>query len=179
MEAQGQSDGWSLEVGCGHGHWMVDYAEQHPERFCVGIDLATKRIERAQTKVRRRGLPNVHFIKAELFEFFELLPERVHLDAVFMLFPDPWPKKRHFRRRMLQAAFLTSIARRMATGARFYFQSDHAALFEWAEETVSEHPDWVALPADEVEAIWPLRTVSYFEALCGTGRRLVAERCSD
>ncbi len=164
-------------MGCGHGHWLVDYAEQQRERFCVGIDLVTKRIDRALGKVERRGLENVCFLKAELTEFFALLPPQQRFAEVFMLFPDPWPKKRHFRRRMLQPEFLSTIAARMDPGARFFFQTDHGGLFEWAQEHVAAHAKWTALPESQVEADWPLRTVSYFESLCGAGQRLIAERC--
>ncbi|MGF1484251.1 MAG: tRNA (guanosine(46)-N7)-methyltransferase TrmB [Opitutales bacterium] len=174
QESKGKS--WSLEVGCGHGHYLVDYAEANPKTFCLGIDLVTKRIERAQAKVQKRGLHNVSFLKAELFEFFELLPRQVTFEAIFMLFPDPWPKKRHARRRMLQAVFLDAIAARMPVGAPFYFQTDHSENWEWAMEQLETHAAWVLLPQARVEAEWPLRTVSYFEELCGEGQRAIAVR---
>ena len=88
-----------FEAGCGHGHWLTDYAEDTPDQFCIGIDLISFRIRKGLAKRDKRGLKNLHFIKAELGEFLEVLPERVRFDMTVLLFPDPWPKAKHHRRR--------------------------------------------------------------------------------
>ena len=58
-----------FEAGCGHGHWLTSYAEQHPEQTCVGIDLIAGRIRKAIQKRDKRRLRNLHFFNAELTEF--------------------------------------------------------------------------------------------------------------
>ena len=88
-----------FEAGCGHGHWLTAYAEAHPEQTCLGIDLIAHRVRKGQEKCAKRDLPNLHFLKAELGEFLEVLPPEIRFDLTVFLFPDPWPKARHHRRR--------------------------------------------------------------------------------
>ena len=78
-----------FEAGCGHGHWLTSYAEQNPGQCCIGIDLIAQRIRKGQDKCAKRGLTNLHFLKAELGEFLEVLPERIRFDLTVLLFPDP------------------------------------------------------------------------------------------
>ena len=100
----------TLEIGCGHGHFLAAYAQAHPEELCIGIDLITKRIEKGILKKSRNDIKQLHFIKADLNEFLDSMPNDFKLERVFMLFPDPWPKKRHHKNRMMQCSFLDKIA---------------------------------------------------------------------
>ena len=95
-----------FEAGCGHGHWLTDYAQANPNTICVGIDLISWRIRKGNDKKSKRGLRNLHFYKAELGEFLEALPNSIKFERTILLFPDPWPKARHHRRRMVQTCLL-------------------------------------------------------------------------
>ena len=108
----------TLELGCGHGHFLDGYASAHPDEFCIGIDLKTKRIEKGARKRDRGGHDNLVFMKAEASEFLDALPADVRLGKIFFLFPDPWPKKRHFRYRMLRTDMLDRLAKHAPAGAR-------------------------------------------------------------
>ena len=71
-----------LEIGCGHGHYLSDYASAHPEEHCIGIDLLNRRVEKADRKKEKRELSKLQFLKAEAVEFLETLPERnLHRDG--------------------------------------------------------------------------------------------------
>src|SRR6185312_15919308 len=61
------------EVGCGHGHFLTAYAQKHPDRICLGIDLASERIDRAERKRQRAGRPNLHFLQADAADFLAAL----------------------------------------------------------------------------------------------------------
>lgn len=159
-----------LEIGCGHGHFLTAYAEANPAQTCVGIDLVTKRIEKGKAKAEKRGLGQLHFLKAELGEFLEALPDGVQFERVFMLFPDPWPKKRHHKNRMLQPAFLNRLAQITTHNADFCFRTDHEGLFEWAVEHLEQSEAW-RINAD---AHWPLEERSYFQDLMDSWQSLVA-----
>jgi tRNA (guanine-N7-)-methyltransferase len=100
----------TLEIGCGHGHFLTRFAEAHPERFCLGIDILSDRLERANKKRNRVGLTNVHFHKAEAAELLECLQAGIAFAEVFLLFPDPWPKKRHHKNRLVPRRF-SGVAR--------------------------------------------------------------------
>src|SRR4051812_26665493 len=92
----GQSIVW--EIGSGHGHFLVQYAQAFPEKFCVGVDIIGDRLDRSGRKRDRAKLANCHFVQAEAREFFDALPAGVNLQEVWVLFPDPWPKKRHHKK---------------------------------------------------------------------------------
>ena len=85
----------TLEIGCGHGHYLAAYAATHPDEFCLGIDIIRDRLERAEKKTRRAKLPNVAFLLTEARMLVENLPKNHVLEHIFVLFPDPWPKRRH------------------------------------------------------------------------------------
>jgi len=100
-----------LEIGCGHGHFLTAYAAAHPRAFCVGFDIELDRITRAGRKRKRAELEkNLAFVRAEASEFFAALPEHARFSDVFVLFPDPWPKRRHHKNRMIRAEILSALA---------------------------------------------------------------------
>ncbi len=132
----------TLEIGCGHGHFMAAYAAAHPDERCLAIDIIVDRLERAQRKTDRAGLTNVAFLRAEAGLFIDHLPAALQLQRVFVLFPDPWPKRRHHKNRLLQADFLHRLAERCNAYARLGFRTDHAPYFEEVVALLAEHPDW-------------------------------------
>ncbi|MDQ8208795.1 tRNA (guanosine(46)-N7)-methyltransferase TrmB [Coraliomargarita sp. SDUM461003] len=161
-----------FEAGCGHGHWLSDYAEANPDEVCVGIDLISWRIRKGNDKKAKRGIENLHFYKAELGEFLEVLPRSVRFERTVLLFPDPWPKAKHHRRRMVQAAFLDEVARRTDVGGEFCFRSDDRPYFDWAVEHLEAHPDWEI----DASAPWPYESETYFQSLMDSYHSVVAKR---
>lgn len=160
----------TLEIGCGHGHFLARYAEAHPARFCLGVDILNDRLERAMKKRNRAGLTNLHFHKAEATELLECLPPGIACDAVFLLFPDPWPKKRHHKNRLVRADFLAVLARYMAPGGRFFFRTDHAEYFAAGLEVISQHPNWQIDPV----GLWPFEEATVFQLKAPAYQSLVA-----
>lgn len=159
-----------LEIGCGHGRWLTGYATAFPERICVGIDLVTKRIQLGEKKQQRRELDNLLFMKAECAEFLGALQPRWQLDDCFMLFPDPWPKKRHHKKRMVQDRFLALLKTVMSDGGRFHFRTDHEEYFAWTEDKVRAHEDWELDPA----AAWPFEHSTFFQDMMPHYQSLIA-----
>lgn len=162
----------TLELGCGHGHFLDDYAKAHPEEFCIGIDLRTKRVDKSNKKRNRGGHDNLAFMKAEASEFLDALPESVKLAKIFFLFPDPWPKKRHFRYRMVRPDMLDRLAKRAPSGAKLHFRSDHTEYFDWATDHLNAHPAWRIEPSLE----WPFERATFFSELLPVYRSMVAVR---
>lgn len=161
-----------FEAGCGHGHWLTNYAEAHPEKICLGIDLIALRVRKARAKRDKRGLNNLHFFKAELSEFLEVLPAEIRFESTVLLFPDPWPKARHHRRRMVQSDLLDVLAERTDRGGLFYFRSDDRPYFDWTCELLEENPYWSIEP----EVPWLHETETYFQSLMDSYFSVVA-RC--
>ena len=138
--------GWpaefTLEIGCGHGHFLAAYAAAHPDEHCLGIDIVLDRLDRAERKVKRAGSANVGFVRAEAGLFLATLPGSFRFHHVFILFPDPWPKRRHHKNRLINPEFLTMLIPRMAPGARLYFRTDYSPYFNWSCDLLQEHPAW-------------------------------------
>ena len=161
----------TLEIGAGHGHFLTDYAAAHPEEYCVGIDLIRDRVERAVRKRDRAKLNNLIFLKAEAVECVDALPPQVVIQRVFVLFPDPWPKRRHHKNRIMQASFLHALAARTAAGADLCFRTDDAAYFTATKAVVSAHPDWVVSSTP-----WPFERATVFQSRAEVFQSLVANR---
>ena len=169
----------TIELGCGHGHYLTAYAGARPEEFCIGLDLLADRIARAERKANRAKLSNLAFVQAEATLFLSALatlPERAPLRRVFVLFSDPWPKRRHWKHRVLQTELLDMLSTLTEAGAALHFRTDHPDYFNYASEVVASHGAW-RLAAPE-EAPWPFEHVSVFEerALAGVPQSLTALR---
>ncbi len=164
--------GLTFELGCGHGHWLAAYAAAHPDEFCVGIDLITHRVERSVRKQTLGKLDNVLFLKAEATEFLDALPAGVELRKIFILYPDPWPKKKHHKNRFINAENLARLAARAAPGARLHFRTDNADYFAWTGEHLAAHPGWRVEPA----ATWPFEQKTFFEERMKERRDVFADR---
>lgn len=162
----------TLEIGAGHGHFLADYAVAHPKEFCLGIDLLRDRVERATRKRDRAGLANLVFLQAEAGEFLAALPLQAAFRRVFVLFPDPWPKRRHHKNRLMQAEFLSTLAKSTASGAQLCFRTDHAAYFDAAKAEVVAHPDWQV----KNDVAWPFERETVFQSRAPSYQSLVAVR---
>jgi len=164
--------GLTFELGCGHGHWLAAYAAAHPDEFCVGIDLITHRVERSVRKQTLGKLDNVLFLKAEATEFLDALSATVALRKIFILYPDPWPKKKHHKNRFINAENLARLAAHAAAGARLHFRTDNADYFAWTGEHLAAHPGWRVEPA----AAWPFEQKTFFEERMKERRDMFADR---
>jgi tRNA (guanine-N7-)-methyltransferase len=153
-----------LEVGCGHGHFLTAYAEAHPAKLFLGLDIIAERIERATRKKNRARLANLHFFHASAEDFLATVPENARLSAVFVLFPDPWPKRRHHKNRLMQPDFLAQVAERAGQGMKLYFRTDDIDYFAAAATTVREHPAWEIVDepwAFEFETLFQQRALGF------------------
>ncbi len=162
--------GVTLELGCGHGHWLTAYAQENPERLCLGVDLITRRIERANRKKDKRGLPHLHFFKAEAMELLQAMNDSIQIDVTILLFPDPWPKKRHHKRRLINKCFLDLLAKRSRKGGQLFFRTDHEGYFTWAREALENNASWEWTP----DQPWPLEHETIFQNLLPHHQSLAA-----
>lgn len=159
------------EVGCGHGHFLTAYAAAHPETMCIGVDLVGERIERATKKRDRAGLTNLHYVRADARLFLEAIPSHSRIGDVFMLFPDPWPKARHRKHRVLQDGFLNGIAAHAADESRLFFRTDHRPYFNEAAAAVTASSYW-----EPVDAPWPFEFETVFQSRAERHDSLIARR---
>ncbi len=169
------SERFVWEVGSGHGHYLTAYAAAHPGELCVGIDISADRVERAKRKRDRSKLPNLHFMLADADDFLGSMPEGAGFSDIFVLFPDPWPKRRHHKNRVLNRVFLAAVAERSAKGASLYFRTDHEEYYREAVALVRAHPDWRAF----ADGALPFEEPTVFQKRAERHFTLVARRSSD
>ena len=158
--ASSNSNCVNLEIGCGHGHWLSSLASLRKKELFVGIDLLSKRIRKADRKKELAYLDNVFFLKAEASEFLEALTKKIHIKNTFVMYPDPWPKKRHHKNRLIQDSFLSLLHINSQKESKLFFKTDHVAYFEWTKQIISESASW-----DLGSEPWPHNASSYFDDL--------------
>jgi tRNA (guanine-N7-)-methyltransferase len=176
---------FTWEIGCGHGHFLTAYAQAHPNEICIGVDIVSERIERAVRKRDRAKLANLHFIHAEARLFLETLPAEARFTRLFILFPDPWPKARHHKHRIMQPDFLADAAKRAGEGARLYFRTDFTPYYKDTELVFNSHPDWELVPvlpsipnaitSDIRAEPWPYEQETVFQARAESYHSLIAK----
>ena len=159
-----------LEIGCGNGHFLTAYAAAHPDQLCVGIDLRIERIDKALRKRQRAGMSNLIFLRGDVRNLLQELPANARLLDTYLLFPDPWPKKRHHKNRLLQAGFLDELGARAGQGSRLFFRTDFKPYYNQAREVVASHPRWRLLPNDA----FPFEQLTIFQSRATTFYSLAA-----
>ncbi len=114
---------FEIEIGCGNGHFLTEYARDRGDAVLLGIDLKPERCEKAAHKAGRLGLGRVLIVCARAEALVEALPPAI-VDAFHIYFPDPWPKARHRRRRFLRMPQLETLHGGLKPGGRLYFATD-------------------------------------------------------
>jgi tRNA (guanine-N7-)-methyltransferase len=115
-----------LEIGFGSGSYLLDLAARHPEADIIGLEISIPSLRNAVRKLYRRDLRNVMLLQADAAAALQLLVTPASLAFVVINFPDPWPKKHHQRRRLINDEFLQLLATRMHPGAKLEITTDHA-----------------------------------------------------
>jgi tRNA (guanine-N7-)-methyltransferase len=144
-----------LEVGFGAGEHLVWQARQHPEVGLIGVEPYEMGMAKILTKLEESRLNTVRLFEGDGRDVIEALPAQC-LSRFFLLFPDPWPKTRHHKRRFLQMDMLDSLARVLKPGSELRFATDDKSYLPYALERLMAHPafDWLAQgPSD-----WKFRT---------------------
>lgn len=119
-----------LEIGFGNGQFLVELAAERPEANVLGLEISQPALMRAARRLARRGLANVRLIYGPAQQFLWSNCAPATLDAVYLNFPDPWPKAAHHHRRLIDARFLALLATRLRPGGRLDIATDHAGYAE-------------------------------------------------
>jgi tRNA (guanine-N7-)-methyltransferase len=169
-----------LEIGFGAGEHLVANAAAHPDVGFLGAEVFENGVVKLLAEVQRRELGNVHIFVDDARLLLAVLPEAC-LGRVFILFPDPWPKARHHKRRMVSPETLDQLARTMQDGAELRLATDDVGYLRAMLERVPVHPDfeWLARgPADWLQRPpdWP--ATRYEAKAVAAGRIPHFLRCS-
>ena len=148
-----------LEVGFGAGEHLFQLAGENPNVGLIGAEPYEMGVAKLLTKLAAGPRPNIRIYEGDARDIIAALPD-ASLSRFFLLFPDPWPKTRHHKRRFLQMEMLDELARVMRPGAELRFATDDKSYLPYALERLMAHPafewtakgprDWKTRPAD-----WP------------------------
>jgi len=127
-----------IDLGCGDGAFLVALAERFPERNFLGIERLIGRVRGACSRAARHDLRNVRVLRVETSYAVKYLLPSQSTAVAHLLFPDPWPKKRHQRRRIVTKEFVAAVHRLLAPDGRFRILTDQEDYFESIRELVGD-----------------------------------------
>lgn len=125
-----------LEIGFGMGDALLSVAQAAPDQDFLGIDVYEPGIGRALRGIADLGLSNVRLVRGDAVDLCTLSLADASLDSVLIFFPDPWPKKRHHKRRLISTKFVTLLAAKLKSGARLQLATDWRDYAFWMLEVI-------------------------------------------
>lgn len=165
---------FELEIGCGKGGFLLSRARANPDVRLLGIEWANKYYRYTADRMARWQMANVRLMRtdAKIYVIDHLPP--ACLSALHLYHPDPWPKKRHHKRRLVQPDFTGAVIRALVPGGKWFVQSDHAEYFEQIRCVIGRRPELASIPWNvgerETEPHW---TGTNYEIKYGKeGRRI-------
>ncbi len=149
-------DGVRLEIGFGGGEHLIAQAEQHPHAGFIGVEPFVNGMAKALAAIEAKQLANIRLHFGDATFLLEWLPA-ASLARVDLIYPDPWPKRRHWKRRFVQDRSVAEIARVLRPGGEFRFASDIPDYAAWTLAHVlrSSAFEWTAERADDWRQPWP------------------------
>ncbi len=169
-----------LEIGFGGGEHLLHAARENPATGFIGVEPFESGLAKAATLIKREGLKTIRLYDDDAAPLLDWLPAG-SLTRVDLLFPDPWPKKRHWKRRFVNEANLDRIARVLSADGIFRFATDVADYAEWTREKVTANAKLVATgePEDAPWPDWPGTRYEAKAARAGRGATYLAFRKAD
>ena len=154
-----------VESGFGGGEHLLTEAERHPRTGFIGIEPFVNGMAKALAAIDERKLDNVRLHHGDATDVLAWLPA-ASLNRFDLLYPDPWPKRRHWKRRFVQDKSVAAIARIVRPGGEFRFASDIPDYVAWTLMRLMRSPDftWTAERADDWRRPWPGFTSTRYEA---------------
>jgi tRNA (guanine-N7-)-methyltransferase len=153
-----------LEIGTGKAGFLLRRARARPERNFLGIEWANQYYRFAVDRMERWKVPNVRLLRTDASHFIRLVCPRESLTALHVYHPDPWPKRRHAKRRLFQPAFVDAAVRCLLHGGHWAVQTDHPEYFEVIRSLLLSHPELHPTPFDDPEfGVEAARVATNFE----------------
>ena len=164
-----------VDLGCGDGSFLMEMAREFPDRDFLGTERLLGRVRKVCKKITRRRLGNAKVLRLESRYTVEWLLPEASVSRLHLLCPDPWPKLRHNRRRIVQEPFLEAVRNALVPGGEFLFMTDHEEYFQWAREKVGafgklEPLEWnedsFFYPKTDFQVQWEEEGKSMFRLRC-------------
>lgn len=131
-----------LEIGFGYGHHLIAQAQWNPDVLMIGCEPFVNGIAGALVDIERYNLGNILIYPDDALIWLGQAPNK-YLEKIFILFPDPWPKKRHHKRRLICKENLHLMAQKLEPNGQIIIATDHPDYFGWILDVVKDHPDFI------------------------------------
>jgi len=131
-----------LDIGCASGEFLFDLALENSNWNYLGIEIREKLVKTAKLKARQRNIKNLHFVFGNAFNILNDFKSKYIINKIKSIsfnFPDPWFKKRHYKRRVIQPEFINILSNSMQTGSLIFIKTDVKDLFEYMNSTISSN----------------------------------------
>lgn len=138
--AFGRSSPKVLEIGFGMGAATAQIAAANPDKDYLGIEVHTPGVGNLLKLMQEQGLSNLRLIQHDAVDVLQNMVADASLDGVHIFFPDPWPKKRHHKRRLVQGGFVAMLCRKLKPGGYLHFATDWEEYAQWALEVLRAEP---------------------------------------
>lgn len=137
-----------VEIGFGNGDHLLALASAHKQDDFIGIEVHPPGVGHLLLKAEAADLTNLRVVNHDAMEVLAQMIPPESLDCILVLFPDPWPKKRHHKRRLINTAFATLAGSRLRPGGVLQLATDWTPYAEWMLEVLNGHPDFRNLSPD-------------------------------
>ena len=142
----GNTNPLKLEIGFGMGNFLIEMAAKEPDSNFIGIDFYHKGIRKIMTRIRNLQLENIRIVYGDIRSKISILCQDGELETVYINFPDPWPKKRHIKRRLIKPEFINQLAQKLDLEGSVYLATDsaiyaHEMLDYFNSETLFQNLD--------------------------------------
>jgi len=127
-----------LDVGCGEGEFIVELASRHPGKEFLGVEIKYGRIIKCLRRTKLNGLSNLKFALCDATIFIEKILPSNSLNKVFINNPDPWPKEKHQKNKLIRASFLKALYSKMKRKGALYIKTDSKEYFEKIKEDIKK-----------------------------------------
>jgi tRNA (guanine-N7-)-methyltransferase len=138
-----------VDLGCGDGSFLCALAQRMPEKNFLGIERLLGRVSSAARKAARIG--NVRLLRMEISYTVRYLLPPASVETFYLLFPDPWPKRRHWQRRIVNESFLRAIGQALVSGGTLYIATDRVDYFEKIKEIARANPDFATVDFADID----------------------------
>lgn len=142
-------DAVMLEIGSNRGRFLLQLARANPDAFAVGIEIRHKYARLARRDLEKAGITNARVIAADAALALPIVMDDGQITDVFVLYPDPWWKKKHRKRRVIREDLLDLLARKMRPGGHLWIRTDVGPLADDMRETLLLHDAFEPLPPEE------------------------------
>jgi len=134
-----------IELGAGDGSFLVAWAAQHPGRNFLGVERLLGRLRKIERKVRRASLLHVRLLRIEAGYFLEYMVPQPSVSAIHIYFPDPWPKRKHWRNRLINDAFTEVVACALIPGGVIHLRTDDPPYFAQMKQVFDRNTKFEAI----------------------------------